>query len=341
VKNLGVNYLKACVANAFQPAIVDGIKAALEDAKEEAGLGGPEETPVTKLAYNKDEKERDTFCVNVHGSRIYEPHLGGKFIAYNTYVVRICSSGDEKEKQFYVNAQYFDIKYNQLSCVPALIHKDFKDQKLTAFPPSYQIGGPCCFCLEKKAGDKPAHDKAMSDWFKTSYETVPYSKHTADHFRCGDEWEIQQTAKQIFFDAVTNTIADYDCVWNPEIPPFDEVDAVAELCKAVAIKKLLPKVLGPVEKIENPTIRHTLLRTARSGVATAIDTAAGGWAPLGAAATKAGEAATKALKEAAEKIVEALKPLIAKIVGVVKEKNEKKKEKKKKEKRKSDGKTGR
>jgi len=300
-----------------------------EDAKEEAGLGAPDDSPVSKLAYNKDEKERDTFCVNVHGSRIYEPNLGSKFIAYNTYVVRIGTTADEKDKQFYVNAQYFDIKYNHLSCVPALIHKDFKDQKLPAFPPAYQIGGPCCFCLEKKAGDKPAHDKEISDWFKTVYETVPYSKHEAHHFRCGDEWEIQQATKQTFFDAITATIADYDIIWTPEIPPFDEAEAVAELCKAVAIKKLLPKVLGPVEKIENPTIRHSLLRTARSGVATAIDTAAGTWGPLSAAASKAGEAATKALKEAAEKIVEALKPLIAKIVGIVKEKMAKKAEEKK------------
>jgi len=280
----------------------------------------------------RTKKERDTFCVNVHGSRIYEPNLGSKYIAYNTYVVRIGSSGsDEKEKEFYVNAQYFDIKYNHLSCVPALIHKDFKDQKLPAFPPAYKIGGTCCFCIEQKAGDKPAHDKLMSDYFETSYKTVPYSKHTADHFRCGDEWEIQQIAKQTFFDAITNTIADYDVIWSPETPPFDETEAVTELCKAVAIKKLLPKVLGPVEKIDNPTIRHQLLKTARNGVATAIDTASAGWAPLSVAAGKAGEAATKALKEAAEKIVEALKPLIAKIVEVVKEKMKKKSRRKKKE----------
>jgi len=125
-----VNYVKACVATAFEPAIKDGITAALEDAKEEAGLGAPEETPVTKLAYNKDEKERDTFIVNITNSIIQEPEIGSKFVTYQTYVVRIGSSGDEKKgKEFYVNGQYFNIRYGQLAKVPNKLRNDFKNDK--------------------------------------------------------------------------------------------------------------------------------------------------------------------------------------------------------------------
>jgi len=330
VAKLGANYLKAVVAEAFKPALVDGIKAALEDAKEEAGLGAPEETAASKLAYNKDEKERDTFITNVTESHILSPGIGDKFVTYDSYVVRIGSAGDEKEKEFYVNGQYFNVRYGQLAKVPGLITKDFKDQKLPAFPAPYQIGGVCCFCIAKKPGDKSAHDQAMHDYFLNLFKTVPYSKSTAHHFRVGDDWEIQQIAKVVFFSAITDTIADYEIPWSYEVPPFDELEAVTELLKAVAVKKILPKIIDPLESAGLPPIvRNRLVTTAQNGIVTAVETAAKGWGPLGVVANKAGEAATKALKEAAEKIVEALKPLIAKVVELIKEKMKKKAEEKK------------
>jgi len=333
VADLGVNYVKACVATAFEPAIKDGITAALEDAKEEAGLGAPEETPVTKLAYNKDEKERDTFIVNITNSIIQEPEIGSKFVTYQTYVVRIGSSGDEKKgKEFYVNGQYFNIRYGQLAKVPNKLRNDFKndkDKKIMAFPAPYQIGGTCCFCITKKPGDKAQHDSAMHDYFYNVFQTLPYSKSVADHFHCGDDWEIQQTANQSFYQAVTNTIADYGITWNPTVDPFDELEAVTELLKAFAINKLLQNLIDPVEKSDlPPALKNSAIQSARSGLATAIDTASQGWAPVAEGARKVNIAAAKLLKESAEKIVEQLKPLIAKVVGLIKEKMKKKAEEK-------------
>jgi len=329
VGKLGANYLKGIVAEAFRPALVDGIKAALEDAKEEAGLGGPEETAASKLVWDKEEKERDTFIVNVTESHVIEPAIGSKFVTYDTFVVRIGSTGEDKKKEFYVNAQYFNIRYNQLAKVPGKIVTDFKGAQLGAFPAPYQIGGTCCFCITKKPGDKPVHDKAMHDFFENVFKTVGYSKHTADHFRVGDEWEIQQIAKKVFLQAIVDTIADYEIPWSYEIPPFDETEAVTELLKAVAIKKLLPKLTDPVESSSLPPIaKNSAINSARNGLATAVETASKGWEPLGIVAGKAGEAATKALKEAAEKIVESLKPLIAKVVATIKEKMKKKAEEK-------------
>jgi hypothetical protein len=330
VADIGKNYLKGLVAEAFQPAIQDGIKQALEDAKEEAGLGGPEETPVTKLAYNKDEKERDTFIVNVTESQVRTPALGAQCVTYDTYVVRIGSTGDEKEKEFYVNAQFFNIRYRHLAVVPDKLKKDFKDAKVPAFPAPYQIGGTCCFCITKQPGDKRAHDEAMHVYFGDIFKAVGYSKQVADHFRVGDNWEIQQTAKQIFFDALTNTVADQGIDnWNPEIEPFNEVEAITEFLKAYAIGKILPKITDPIEAEGLPPIvKNRAIEAARSGLATAIEGASGAWEPLQGVATKAGEAATKHMKEAAEKIVESLKPVIAKVVGIVKEKMKKKAEEK-------------
>jgi hypothetical protein len=169
----------------------------------------------------------------------------------------------------------------------------------------------------------------MHDWFENQFKSVGYSKTTADHFRVGDEWEIQQIAKKVFIQAVVDTIADYEIPWTYEIPPFDELEAVTELLKAVAVKKLLQKLLDPLESAGLPAIaKNAAVNNARNGLVTAIENASKAWEPLSIAAGKAGEAATKALKEAAEKIVEALKPLIAKVVATIKEKMKKKAEEK-------------
>jgi len=331
VATLGADYLKALVANAFVPALQDAISQELSDAKEEAGLGGPEEEPVDRLAYNKDEKERDTFIVHVPDSHVMEPRLGPNFMAYDTFVVRIGSTGEEKDKQFYVNAQFFKVRYNQLHKVPDKVKKDFKDAVVPAFPAPYEMGGTCCFCITKKAGDKAAHDKAMRDYFSGLFQSTGYSPQVADHFRVGDNWETQQTAQAVFFQAITNAIADEGIdVWNPIVPPFDETEAITEFLKAYAIKKILPKMLEPLEQQEMPAVvKNRAIHAARSGVATAVEAASKAWEPLGVAARKAGEKATDKLKEAADKIVTELKPLIGKVVAIVKEKMKKKAEEKK------------
>jgi len=233
-----------------------------------------------------------------------------------------------KGKEFYVNAQFFNIRYGQLAKTPGKLQHDFKnekDKKIPAFPAAYEIGGTCCICMTKKPGDKAQHDKAMHDYFYNVFQTLPYSPSTADLFRCGDDWEIQQIAAQSFYQAVQQTISDYDIVWTPTVPPFDEMEAVTELLKAFAIAKLLQKVLDPVERSDlPPAIKNRTLDGARSSLATAIDSASKGWAPLAEGAKKANTAAAKVLKDGAEEIVEKLKPLIAKVVGLIKEKMKKK-----------------
>jgi len=234
----------------------------------------------------------------------------------------------KKGKEFYVNAQYFNIRYGQLAKVPGKLQHDFKnekDKKIPAFPAAYQIGGTCCFCITKKPGDKSLHDTAIHDYFYNVFTTLPYSPSTADHFHCGDDWELQQVANQSFFQAVTNTIADYGITWNPTVQPFDELECVTELVKAFAINKLLQTLLDPLEKSDMPPAgKNFAIQSARSGLATAIDTASAGWAPLAEVAKKLNVAAAKMLKDGAEKIVEQLKPLIAKVVGLIKEKMKKK-----------------
>jgi len=78
-----------------------------------------------------------------------------------------------------------------------------------------------------------------------------------------------------------------------------------------------------------PMVKNRAIQSARSGIASAIEAASKGWDPLGLAARKGGEVATQMMKDAADKIVDQLKPVIAKVVGIVKEKMKKKAEEKK------------
>jgi len=279
--------------------------------------------------WNKAEKQSDTFWVSVPKTKIIEPKFGSKYPAYDTFVVRIGHVDGKEGKEFYVNAQYFAVRYEQIAKVPGLIRKDHKDAKVPEFPPRYQMGGTCCFCISRAAGDIGAHTQQMFNYFDNIFKTVPSSKSVADHFRVGDEWEVQQIAKAVFFSAIAGTAADLGIEYSPDIDPFDELEAVTELLKSFTVAKILSTVTDPIERSELPAIaKNAALATARNGVANAIEVAAKGWAPLQVMATKAGEVATKKMQEGAEKIVDAIKPLIAKAVGLIKEKMAKKAEEK-------------
>jgi hypothetical protein len=327
VGHVGKNYLIALVTEAFKPALEDGIAGCLDEAKEALGKKEEEEEPA--LVWDKAEKQADTFWVRVDKTTVCEAQFGPKFPYYDTYVVRIGHVDGKDGKEFYVNAQYFPVRYNQIAKVPDYIKKDHKDAKVPDFPPPYQMGGTCCFCITKAPGDIAEHTAIMFNYFEGLFKTLPLSKKVADHFRVGDEWEIQQTAKVIFFSAIQQTVADLECEWSPDIDPFDELEAVVELLKVYTVKKVLQTVLDPIEKSEMPAIaKNAALDVARSGVVTAIETAAKGWEPLQVAAAKAGELATKKMQEGAEKVVEMIKPLVEKAVKLIKEKmDEKAKEK--------------
>lgn len=327
VGHVGKNYLVALVTEAFKPALEDGIAGCLEEAKE--ALGKKEEAEEDPLVWDKAEKQPDTFWVSVSKATVCEPAFGPRFPYYDTFVVRIGHVDGKDGKEFYVNAQYFPIRYNQLAKVPDFIKKDHKDAKVDEFPAPYQMGGTCCFCITKQAGDIVEHTQTMFNYFDNLMKTTPSSKRVADHFRVGDEWEIQQTAKVVFFSAIQQTAADLECEWAPDIDPFDELEAVVELLKTYCVKKLLQAVLEPIEKQEIPAAaKNIALDTARSSVVTAIETASKAWEPLQVAAAKAGELATKKMQENAEKVVDMFKPLIEKAVKVIKTKmDEKAKEK--------------
>jgi hypothetical protein len=319
----GKNYLVALVAEAFVPALTDGINGCLEEAKE--SLGKKEEPKEEALIWDKAEKQPDTFWVMVSKTTVCEPKFGDKFPYYDTFVVRIGHVDGKDGKDFYVNAQYFQCRYNILSKVPDLVKKDHKDAKVAEFPERYEMGGVCCFCRNKPAGDITEHTQIMFNYFDNLFKTVPTSMSVARYFYVGDEWELQQTARGIFMSAMAGTASDLGCEWSPDIDPFNYSEAIVELLKSYCVGKVLQTVLDPIEKSEMPAMaKNIALDTARSGVVTAIETAAKAWEPAELAAQKAGEIATKKMQENAEKVVDMFKPLIEKAVGLIKTKMEEK-----------------
>jgi len=66
---------------------------------------------------------------------VCEPKFGSKFPYYDTFVVRIGHVDGKDGKEFYVNAQYFAVRYDQLAKVPGYVKKDHKDAKVPDFPP--------------------------------------------------------------------------------------------------------------------------------------------------------------------------------------------------------------
>jgi len=183
--------------------------------------------------------------------------------------------------------------------------------------------------------------KQVQEYFGGLFKACEYSSNVADQFRVGDNWKAQQRSKKIFFAAFVQTLAGEGLkqYYQPEIPPFDELEAVIELLNILAINKLLAPILEPIEKQEMPAaVKNQTLNSARNAVVTAIEKGAQAWAPLQVAAAKAGEIATKAVSDSADKFVNMLKDLIAKVVNLIKEKmGDEKDEKEDKKEEKSSG----
>jgi hypothetical protein len=329
VVTIGKSYLSAVVADAFGPAISDGIGGLLGDEK--AVFVRDESTP--KLAEDKDEKLPDAVFVEVTDAHVIEPKFGAHFLAYTTYAVRIGYLGEGADRHFYVNAQHFKIRYRQLAIAPEKVKLDHKEAKLAPLPPPYKFGGTCCFCIVQKPGDLKAHTVEVKQYFKTLHN-APFSDGLASHFRVGPSWKEQQAAKQVFFAALASVEkAEGLPTGSPSLEPFDESEAVLDLLRHYAVEKLLSEILDPIEAQDVPAMVKKNLKDAVLGaLETAIETAGKGWEPAQVAANKAGAVVTKKCQEGADKIVELLKPVLAKVVGIIQEKLSKKESKEDEEK---------
>jgi hypothetical protein len=324
---LGKNYAGALISNAFIPALQGNLEALVEEAKESLGVGEPGIEDA--LPMDKEEKENDTFLIEVDSQTQINTDYGTKFMAYSTFIIRIVNvpDGDKKEKRFYVNAQHYRLRYEVLARAPEKANQDHKDLKAPAFVPPYEFGGTCCFCIKKAAGDPNAHLKAVQDYYRALFEKVPgYSPSLADFFRIGDDYEAQLAAKEVLMETIRNTLADLGISEvRHSIEPFTETEMVVEMLQAFADKEILPKVYAEIPGDNAGAIFAR--NTARNLVLSAVESAAKPWDSVADKAREASVGITKKVQESAAKIADLLKEPLAKIVAMVQEKMKEKEEK--------------
>jgi len=311
-ETLGKNYVAALVTQAFIPAIQDGLNGLVDEAKE--ALGKVEEKEEDLLPEDKDEKERDTFLVEIDSQKkcwTWDFH----FMAYSTFVIRIGSKQEKDEKKFYVNAQQYWLQYDVIKRAPDLVNKDFKDLKAPAFPPKYEFGGSYCICLTKAPGDENAHMKAVQDYYKNLAAKLPgYSSSLAKLYKVDDDWEARQVTYQVFLEAFSNTCNDLgvrEMKW--QVRPFMEKEFLVALLQGVAEKDILP---GVEAKLPAGFARNQ----ARAALLTAVEAAAAPWDSVSDKANDAATEVTKKVQEGAGKIVDALREPLAKILKLVQDK---------------------
>jgi hypothetical protein len=325
---LGKNYAGALISNAFIPALQGNLEALVEEAKEALGKGA-EPAIEDALPIDKEEKEADTFLIEVDSQSQINTDYGTKFMAYSTFIIRIGNipDGDKKEKKFYVNAQHYRLRYEVLARAPEKANQDHKDLKAPAFVPPYEFGGTCCFCIKKAAGDPHAHLKAVQDYYKTLFDRVPgYSPSLADFFRIGDDYEAQQAAREVLMETIRNTLSDYGIAEvRHYIDPFTETEMVIEMLQAFADKEILPQVYAAIPGDNGAAIFAR--NQARNLVLSAVESAAKPWDSVADKAREASVGITKKVQESAGKIADLLKEPLAKIVAMVQEKMKEKEQK--------------
>jgi hypothetical protein len=334
---LGKHYVKCMIANAFKPALEEGIAGLLDDAK--AALGKAEEAVEDGLPEDPQEKEKDTFIFEVDSVARRENSYGKRFLTYHTFVIRIGSEGDEKERKFYCNANQYHVRYPVLRRAPELALKDFKDFKAPAFPAPYDFGGTCCFCISKASGDIHAHRQQMHDYFSELFNHIPgYSEKLASHFKVGGNYKAAQATYAVLLDAVAGATEELGLTSvRTEVDPFTMKELVVEFLQSYANTKLSEidaAIPGDnAVSIAGRNAAHNLVLSAIESAASPFDT-------VMEKAQQGAEKVTEKLQEKAGEIVESLKPVIARVVGLIKEKmgddekDEKKEEEEKEEKKK-------
>jgi len=312
-ETLGKNYAAALVSQAFLPALQDGLNELLDEAKE--ALGKAEEKEEDLLPEDKDEKESDTFLIEIDKCDSHHTRFDTRFMSYSTFVIRIGSEVKGEEKKFYVNAQQYTLQYPVIKRAPELANKDFKDLKAPAFPDPYEFGGTYCICLTKAAGDKNAHLKAVQDYYQKLASSLPgYSPSLAKLFRVDDDYQASQATYEVFLEAYNNTCSDLGLRdMKYDVQPFTEKEFLISLLQAVADKDILPAIEA---KLPAGFARNQ----ARSMVLSAAESAAQPWDAVSDKAQEAAVAVTKKVQEGAEKIVDLLREPLGKILKLVQEK---------------------
>jgi len=335
LKTLGEKYLQAIIVNGLQPVFTtalnsfmddakDQVKAKMDslidDAKAELGKGDEKED---KLGDSKGAEIADIFAVELDSCQVIHTGWSYSFTAYTVFCIRV---GSNKDGSFFTLCKKYQINYQTLKNMHSTLQSELKDEKIAELPPDAKHG-TYCMCLTHKT-DLPGTEAAMRTYLKELSMKYFKAKSLPSTFYLGDKWRQQQRAKKIFDEAfaATKKIV-IKGEYYREIDPFDEGQAITQLLRSVARNEVVPVMREKIPKV--PVCYGRLVSTCDTMLLTTIDTTmAAAWPPLQAGCNKVKEEVMDLVDKGSEKLVDAIKPVLQKIVELVKSKLEKKEDKK-------------
>jgi hypothetical protein len=312
------NYVGFTISEGLTPVFMGAIKDMLDDAQSE--LKPKEVSMIDKLKYEcHGVDEPGMFTMEVEDMDYKSRGSWSWFATYPVTCVRVGKA--KKDGRFFVLGKEYRVRYGILQRAIEKVRdeeKDQKDAKKIEDLPAEPIWGYVCCCIEKHDSESVGSSQMRSYWaeFVKDHNT---SKALADWFYLGDDFEAQQRSRRIFMLAYQATKLDVmrGNYFVEHLKPFNEGEAVTILLQNYAKQFIQPELYQLVPEI--PVCRWRLLWGMDSAVEQAIEVAMKAWDPVQDKVNEAGKFIQKEIDNGADKLVEAFKPLLAKVLGIVKE----------------------
>lgn len=334
IASLGVNYVKGTIMGVLVPMLTDALKEGLEDAKEEVTAGAESKAPVRakledRLAKDLSEESRDTNLLYLESTPTQWVWFGPDWTGYRMFTVKFGT--DKKSKEFYAVGYDVTLRHTVMKQLDKGLREEFKDEKDAVLPilPPDCMHGTKCFCMIRTVDSHTQYNLFKNYFEVLAQKPFCHSQSAAQLFRIGDDWKQQALLKDVFDNAVIDTVEEFlgrpACKWCEFKDPFDETEAIRQLLYLVASTTVLPRLRG---MINPPVCARNARLTAESTIIGVLNTAADGWAAQQPALDKVKQEALKAIEEAGAALVEKLKPHLIKVLEKVNSKVKKGGEKK-------------
>lgn len=309
------NYIGAIINHSLKPTLQNALQDMVDDAKDQLGKGS------TELKDNlpfeaKGVLEPGQFLLELQSCPTISVGWNQYYVSYKNIAVRV----DKKPKSLVCLCRPYQIRWSQYYRLNEKLIKENKDAKLAPLPEEYLLGTYCC-CLTREWN--PGHYDAMRTWVNSLKDSVPESKVLPDHFYMGENYENQQMQKNVFDEAFAlsrwQLCPPGRYSWNVELEPFDEGEAIMLILKS-RTKQFVDKALTKVPDVPGKwklewTAASTINEAVQAGFTTAWDAAQ---KPI----TEVKDSIQKAIQDAGEGLVNALKPILQKVVDLIKSKME-------------------
>jgi len=261
--------------------------------------------------------EPDMFKLEIDSFPIVRPYKANDFVSYETLCVRI----GKKKSGLLVLGRLYQIRYGQwLKLTDKLVGKakdEKKELKLPVIPEEHLLGTYCC-CLHRDWD--PHHRGNMVTWIGGVQKEIGISNSTiADHFYMGDNYKNQQVMRLVFMKAYAASARELGVTAWGDLPPFDEGEAVVQLCQQVLIRDFLPKVLHKVPNVG--PLRWRFEWTAAGTVYALTDAAISSvWVPAQKVLDEIKNGITKILDDGGKALIDQLEPVLVKVFELVESK---------------------